>query len=142
MEGIDFENTGSDFSIVFKIVNLVVAVLSVLTGLTELFHGFNYFLQGLYITALGGIIGYLEFKNPPQLYAYASSFFSFLGRGLIYVLIASLNFHSSVIRLLAAVVLLLIGIVYIVLEFIPSIQAPENMQGERGLSTDELEDVI
>ncbi|KAG7884825.1 hypothetical protein KL938_001082 [Ogataea parapolymorpha] len=126
MEGIDFENTGSDFSAVFKVVNLAVAAISV----------------SLYILGLGGVVGYLEFKNPPQLYAYASSFFSFLGRGLIYVLIAILNFHGSVFRVLAAVIVLLAGIVYIVLEFIPSIQAPENMQGERGLSTDELEDVI
>ncbi|KAG7880439.1 hypothetical protein KL905_002413 [Ogataea polymorpha] len=126
MEGIDFENTGSDFGAVFKVVNLVVAAISV----------------SLYILGLGGIVGYLEFKNPPQLYAYASSFFSFLGRGLIYVLIAILNFHGSVFRVLAAVLVLLAGIVYIVLEFVPSIQAPENMQGERGLSTDELEDVI
>ncbi|KAG7869927.1 hypothetical protein KL918_000131 [Ogataea parapolymorpha] len=126
MEGIDFENTGSDFGAVFKVVNLAVAAISV----------------SLYILGLGGVVGYLEFKNPPQLYAYASSFFSFLGRGLIYVLIAILNFHGSVFRVLAAVIVLLAGIVYIVLEFIPSIQAPENMQGERGLSTDELEDVI
>ncbi|KAG7691494.1 hypothetical protein KL930_001149 [Ogataea haglerorum] len=126
MEGIDFENTGSDFSAVFKVVNLAVAAISV----------------SLYILGLGGVVGYLEFKNPPQLYAYASSFFSFLGRGLIYVLIAILNFHGSVFRVLAAVLVLLAGVVYIVLEFIPSIQAPENMQGERGLSTDELEDVI
>ncbi|ESW96183.1 putative membrane protein [Ogataea parapolymorpha DL-1] len=142
MEGIDFENTGSDFGAVFKVVNLAVAAISVITGVTELFSGFAYFLQGLYILGLGGVVGYLEFKNPPQLYAYASSFFSFLGRGLIYVLIAILNFHGSVFRVLAAVIVLLAGIVYIVLEFIPSIQAPENMQGERGLSTDELEDVI
>ncbi|KAG7698371.1 hypothetical protein KL951_001635 [Ogataea haglerorum] len=126
MEGIDFENTGSDFSAVFKVVNLAVAAISV----------------SLCILGLGGVVGYLEFKNPPQLYAYASSFFSFLGRGLIYVLIAILNFHGSVFRVLAAVLVLLAGVVYIVLEFIPSIQAPENMQGERGLSTDELEDVI
>ncbi|KAG7729027.1 hypothetical protein KL948_004064 [Ogataea haglerorum] len=126
MEGIDFENTGSDFSAVFKVVNLAVAAISV----------------SLYILGLGGVVGYLEFKNPPQLYAYASSFFSFLGRGLIYVLIAILNFHGSVFRVLAAVLVLLAGVVYIVLEFIPSVQAPENMQGERGLSTDELEDVI
>ncbi|KAG7738093.1 hypothetical protein KL923_003640 [Ogataea haglerorum] len=126
MDGIDFENTGSDFSAVFKVVNLAVAAISV----------------SLYILGLGGVVGYLEFKNPPQLYAYASSFFSFLGRGLIYVLIAILNFHGSVFRVLAAVLVLLAGVVYIVLEFIPSIQAPENMQGERGLSTDELEDVI
>ncbi|KAG7713112.1 hypothetical protein KL949_002539 [Ogataea haglerorum] len=126
MEGIDFENTGSDFSAVFKVVNLAVAAISV----------------SLYVLGLGGVVGYLEFKNPPQLYAYASSFFSFLGRGLIYVLIAILNFHGSVFRVLAAVLVLLAGVVYIVLEFIPSIQAPENMQGERGLSTDELEDVI
>ncbi|ODV82622.1 hypothetical protein CANARDRAFT_204824 [[Candida] arabinofermentans NRRL YB-2248] len=143
MDGIDFENTsGSDFSIVFKGINLFVAVVSVLCGVTELFKGFSYFLQGLYIIGLGGLIGYLEFKIPPQLYAYASSFFSFFGRGAIYILIALLNFHGSIFRVLAALITLVIGAVYIGLEFVPSIQAPSNMQGEQGLSTDDLEDVI
>jgi len=111
-------------------------------GLTELFSKIDYTFQGLYVIFLGVIIGYLEFKIPPQLYSYCSSFFSFLGRGLIYILIAILNFHGSAVRILASLVVFVVGVVYCALEFIQSIQPPENMQGEQGLSTDGLDDVI
>lgn len=111
-------------------------------GLTELFTAFDYFFQGLFVILMGVLIGYLEFKIPPKLFTYASSFFSFLGRGSIYILISMLNLHGPFIRLIIAVVLLIIGIIYVVLEFIPSIHPPANMQGEQGLSDDILDDVI
>lgn len=88
------------------------------------------------------MIGYLEFKIPPKLYSYCSSFFSFLGRGLLYVLIGILNFHGSALRILVSLLVAAIGIVYCVLEFVQGVQPPENMQGEQGISTDGLDDVI
>ncbi|QPG77092.1 hypothetical protein FOA43_004496 [Brettanomyces nanus] len=142
MDTVDFESTGSDFAVVFKAVNLAVAAVAFFSGLSELFSGVAYTFQGIYVAALGLLIGYLEFKVPPQLYSYCSSFFSFLGRGLIYFLIAILNFHGSAIRIISAFIIFVIAIVYIVLEFVQSIQPPENMQGEQGLSTDGLDDVI
>lgn len=142
MDSVDFENTGSDFSVMFKVINLTVALISVASGITELFSGIDYTFQGIYVAALGSLIGYLEFKIPPQLYSYCSSFFSFLGRGLIYILIAILNFHGSILRILAAFLVFIVGITYCILEFIQSVQPPQNMQGEQGLSTDGLEDVI
>lgn len=111
-------------------------------GISELFSRFDYFFQGLFVIGLGLLIGYLEFKIPPKLFTYASSFFSFLGRGVIYMLIAVLNMHGSYVRYLIAFVIFIIGLVYSVLEFLPSIQPPENMQGEQGLTHDILDDVI
>ncbi|GMG40615.1 unnamed protein product [Ambrosiozyma monospora] len=143
MDDIDFENTsGSDYGVLFKGLNLFVSFIAVVSGLSEITSGFDFFFQGIYVAALGALIGYLEFKIPPELFTYASSFFSFLGRGLIYILIAILNFHGGWLRILAAVLVLLVGLLYAALEFIPSIQAPENMQGEQGLATDVLDDVI
>lgn len=110
--------------------------------MTELFSRFDYFFQGLFVIGIGILIGYLEFSIPPKLFTYASSFFSFLGRGAIYILIAVLNLHGSFIRLIIALIILVIGVVYVVLEFLPSIQPPANMQGEQGLSDDILDDVI
>lgn len=110
--------------------------------MTELFSRFDYFFQGIFVIGIGILIGYLEFRIPPKLFTYASSFFSFLGRGAIYMLIAVLNMHGSFIRYIIALVLLLIGVFYVVLEFLPSIHPPANMQGEQGLSNDILDDVI
>lgn len=143
METINLEDTGeSRFGVVFKAVNLFVAFLSTACGITELFSRFDYFFQGLFVIGIGILIGYLEFKIPPKLFTYASSFFSFLGRGAIYILIALLNLHGSVFRYLVATVILFIGIIYIFLEFLPSVQPPENMQGEHGLGNDILDDII
>lgn len=58
------------------------------------------------------------------------------------MLIAVLNMHGSFIRYIIALVLLLIGVFYVVSEFLPSIHPPANMQGEQGLSNDILDDVI
>lgn len=121
---------------------LINQLLQVLCGVTELFSRFDYFFQGLFVIGIGILIGYLEFRIPPKLFTYASSFFSFLGRGAIYILISVLNLHGSFIRYIIALVILLIGVLYIALEFLPSIKPPSNMQGETGLSDDILDDII
>jgi hypothetical protein len=132
----------SSYAIVFKVFNFIVAILSVFCGLTELFSRFDYFFQGLFVVGLGLLIGYLEFNIPPKLFTYASSFFSFLGRGGIYMLIGVLNMHGSLTRWIISFILFSIGIVYAILEFVPSIIPPKNMQGEQGLSDDILDDII
>lgn len=79
----NFESLGgSDLNGAFKIANLVVSGLSVLSGLSQLFNGIQSFLVGLYIIAFGAIIGLLEFKVPPEAYSYGSFLFSFIGRGI------------------------------------------------------------
>lgn len=143
MESINLEDdTNPCYAVVFKIINLVVAALSVICGFSELFSRFDYFFQGLFVTGLGVLIGYLEFRIPPKLFTYASSFFSFLGRGCIYMLIAVLNLHGSLVRYIIAFVLLATGILYACLEFVSSVQPPNNMQGETGFSDDMLDDII
>lgn len=143
MDSIDLNvTTSSKYSIVFKVINLLVSMLSVFCGLSELFSRFDYFFQGVFVFFLGLLIGYLEFKIPPKLFTYCSSFFSFLGRGGIYLLISILNMHGSFIRWILAFVLFVIGIFYIILEFIPSVVPPENMQGDHGFGDDILDDII
>ncbi|KAG7661707.1 uncharacterized protein J8A68_004765 [[Candida] subhashii] len=108
-----------DLTGAFKITNLIVAGLS--------------FLSALYIIAFGVVIGLLEFNVPAEAYAYGSFLFSFIGRGVFYTLIAvSLN-GGSVFRLIAAMLLFIIGLVYIALETIPSISPPDNMNAEGSL---------
>ncbi|GMM46391.1 hypothetical protein DAPK24_029660 [Pichia kluyveri] len=131
------------YTIIFKIINFIIATLSILCGLSEIFTKFDYFFQGILIILIGFLIIYLEFKIPPKLFTYFSSFFSFLGRGSIYIIIAILNLHGSFIRFIIALFILLVGIVYIGLEFINNIEPPANMSGENGfINNDEFDDII
>ncbi|CAR65961.1 DEHA2G12782p [Debaryomyces hansenii CBS767] len=121
---------GSDLNGAFKIANLAVAGLSILSGLSQLFSGIQSFVLGIYIIAFGGVIGLLEFRVPAEAYAYASFLFSFIGRGIFYTLIgASIN-GGSAFRIIAGLLIFVVGLVYISLEAIPSISPPENMNPE------------
>lgn len=144
MDSIDFDNTSSTNSVlpmVFKVTNFIVGGLMFICGFTELITGFDYFFQGIYVMIISTVIIYLEFQIPPKLFTFASSFFSFLGRGAIYLMLSILNFHGSSIRIELGLLVFVIGWVYIGLQF-TNIQPPKNMQGEVGLADDILEDVI
>lgn len=69
--------------------------------------------------------------------------FSFIGRGVFYTLIgASIN-GASVFRILAGIIIFVIGLVYIVLETVPSILPPENMNTEGiAIGGNDNEDII
>lgn len=81
---------------------------------------------------------------PDYVYRYASFLFSFLGRGVcksarkqpsytaltrtVYIFVGSLLLHDAVLRYIAGSVVGFIGLGYVVLEFIPSIEPPANMR--------------
>ncbi|EAZ63245.2 hypothetical protein PICST_80736 [Scheffersomyces stipitis CBS 6054] len=121
---------GSDLNNAFRITNLVVSGLAVLAGLSQLFSGIHSFLVGVYVIAFGGIIGLLEFRVPAEAYAYGSFLFSFIGRGVFYTLIGVSINGASIFRVFAALIIFVVGLVYIGLEAIPSISPPENMNPE------------
>ncbi|KAK8441478.1 hypothetical protein B9J08_02798 [Candidozyma auris] len=122
--------SGQDLNGSFKVANLAVAALSVLSGLSQLFSGVQSFLIGIYIIGFGAVIGLLEFRVPSEAYTYGSFLFSFVGRGVFYTLIgASIN-GASWFRLFAGILIFVIGLVYIALEAVPSISPPENMSPE------------
>lgn len=70
----------------------------------------------------------LEFQIPPQVSRYASFLFSFIGRGIFYIFVGSILLHEGVWRIIAGTIVGLIGVCYVVLEFIPSIEPPANMR--------------
>lgn len=144
MEAGDFEGSASKRSLLdtaFKGTNLVVGGLMFVCGFTELITGFDYFFQGIYVMIISAVIIYLEFQIPAKLFTFASSFFSFLGRGAIYLMLSILNFHGSLLRISVGLFVFVVGWVFIGLQF-TTIQPPKNMQGEAGLADDILEDVI
>ncbi|KAK1756014.1 COPI associated [Echria macrotheca] len=118
-----------DFSDTFRIVNLVVAVIMVLGGISQFFPvSFQSVIIGAYVIVFGLATGLLEFQIPPQVSRYASFLFSFIGRGIFYIFVGSILLHDGMLRIIAGSIIGLIGVGYVVLEFIPSIEPPANMR--------------
>ncbi|PQE03859.1 COPI associated protein [Rutstroemia sp. NJR-2017a BBW] len=101
-----------DFSDAFRLVNLATGVIMVLGGISQFFP--------------------LEFQIPPQLSRYASFLFSFLGRGIFYIFVGSILLHDGPLRIIAGSIVGLIGVAYVALEFVPSIEPPANMREADG----------
>ncbi|KAK0746556.1 Golgi apparatus membrane protein TVP15 [Schizothecium vesticola] len=118
-----------DFSDSFRIVNLAVAVIMVLGGISQFFPiSFQSVIIGVYVMIFGLATGLLEFQIPPQVSRYASFLFSFIGRGVFYIFVGSILLHDGVLRIIAGSIVGLVGVAYVVLEFIPSIEPPANMR--------------
>lgn len=131
---------GQDLTGAFKITNLTVSGLCVLGGFSQLFHSFHSFVSGIYIIAFGAVIGALEFRVPAEAYVYASFLFSFIGRGIFYTFLGVSLSGGSIFRILAGLIVFMIGVAYVVLETVPSISPPDNMNPEGamiGLNDDE-----
>lgn len=114
---------------IFRIVNLVVAAITVIGGV---FHFFGLNIQAIvisiYMIIFGLAVALLEFQIPPQVSRFASFLFSFIGRGFFYVFLGSLLLGEAIISNIAGSIVGFIGIGYIVLEFVPSIEPPSNMR--------------
>ncbi|ODQ78790.1 hypothetical protein BABINDRAFT_162473 [Babjeviella inositovora NRRL Y-12698] len=88
---------------------------------------FHAFVLGIYLVIFGAGIGLLEFQVPPKTYEYASFLFSFAGRGVFYTLVGAIMAHGGFIRITSGLLIFGVGIMYIVLDRIPGIAKPENM---------------
>ncbi|KAI0852963.1 COPI associated [Daldinia vernicosa] len=118
-----------DFSDSFRIVNLAVGVIMVLGGISQFFNlGFQSIIIGAYVLIFGLAVALLEFQIPPQVSRYASFMFSFIGRGIFYVFVGSILLNNGVLRIIAGSIVGLVGLAYIALEFVPSIEPPANMR--------------
>ncbi|PVH97315.1 COPI associated [Periconia macrospinosa] len=119
-----------DFSDIFRIVNVAVAVFMVLGGVTKFigFDGFSSIILGVYLVIFGAATALLEFQIPQQVARYASFMFSFLGRGIFYIFIGSVAVGSGWWRILPGTLVGFVGVAYVILEWIPSIEPPANMR--------------
>ncbi|KAI1076785.1 Golgi apparatus membrane protein TVP15 [Whalleya microplaca] len=118
-----------DFSDSFRIVNLAVGIIMMLGGISQFFHlGFQSIIIGAYVLVFGAAVALLEFQIPPQVSRYASFMFSFIGRGIFYIFIGSILLNNGVLRIIAGSIVGLIGVGYVALEFVPSIEPPANMR--------------
>ncbi|KAF3061366.1 Golgi apparatus membrane protein tvp15 [Daldinia childiae] len=117
-----------DFSDSFRIVNLAVGVIMVLGGISQFFLGFQSIIIGAYVLIFGLAVALLEFQIPPQVSRYASFMFSFIGRGIFYVFVGSILLNNGVLRIIAGSIVGIVGLGYIALEFVPSVEPPANMR--------------
>lgn len=91
----------------------------------------------------------LEFQIPPAISRWTPFLFSFLGRGicewdditfgifrlmglLVYIFVGSIILHKPAILIVAGSLIMIVGAAYIVLEFVPSIEPPQNMRDASG----------
>lgn len=70
----------------------------------------------------------LEFQIPPQIARYASFLFSFVGRGVFYLFVGTLILDHGILFYIAGTIVAAVGLGYVVLEFVPSIEPPANMR--------------
>ncbi|CEJ84732.1 hypothetical protein VHEMI03561 [[Torrubiella] hemipterigena] len=118
-----------ELSEIFRIVNLVVGVITLLGGIVHIF-GFNVtsIIVGAYMILFGLAVGVLEFQIPPQLSRHANFLFSFIGRGIFYIFLGGLLFGTTTLSYIAGGIVALVGVAYVGLEFVPSIEPPHNMR--------------
>ncbi|KAG6012135.1 hypothetical protein E4U43_007925 [Claviceps pusilla] len=118
-----------EISDIFRIVNLAVATITILGGIAGIFLlQLQSIILGSYLIVFGLAIALLEFQIPPQVARYANFLFSFIGRGIFYVLIGGLLFGKQVLSNFAGAIVCIVGLGYVALEFIPSIEPPSNMR--------------
>ncbi|KAG0169426.1 Late Golgi vesicles protein [Apophysomyces sp. BC1034] len=133
----------ADISIVWRVVNIIVAIFMVLGGIFTIIRGgFPNFIQGIFCILFGIMTGLFEFNLPRQIIQYASFMFSFAGRGIFYIFIGCITLGYSGVSIASGVIIALVGLVYTILHFIPGVVPPSNMQkatfneaiaGDRGI---------
>ncbi|KAL8630168.1 hypothetical protein Q9189_004089 [Teloschistes chrysophthalmus] len=74
----------------------------------------------------------LEFQIPPAVSRWAPFLFSFIGRGIFYIFVGSILLHQPAIRIIAGSIIGIVGVGYVVLEYIPQIEPPQNMRDAGG----------
>ncbi|EQL03042.1 hypothetical protein G6O67_000729 [Ophiocordyceps sinensis] len=126
-----------ELSDMFRIVNLALGAIIVVGGIAQIF-GFKLqtIVVGSYMIIFGLAIALLEFQIPPQISRYASFLFSFVGRGAFYIFLGCLLLGDMVLQKIAGGIVGIVGVAYVVLEFIPSIEPPTNMREADGAGWD------
>ncbi|KAF3904676.1 hypothetical protein ABW21_db0208076 [Orbilia brochopaga] len=113
----------------FRLVNLAVATLMILGGVAQ--YGditAQHIVESIYLFVFGLSVAFLEFRSLPQVYRYASFMFSFIGRGCFYAFVGAILYHKSPWSWVPGLIIGVIGVAYVALEFVPSIEPPENMR--------------
>ncbi|KAK9472347.1 Golgi apparatus membrane protein TVP15 [Dipodascopsis tothii] len=122
-----FDDIGSPF----RIVNFIVGALMVLGGISMFFPiSFRAVITAIYTVLFGAMVILAEFALPENVIKYASFLLSFLGRGLFYLFVGATILAPGALRIVAGSIAMIVGVVYIILEFAPIAEAPANMRSD------------
>lgn len=118
-----------------------------LSQLTYIFSRFNVFLLGIYSIVLSVPIVYLEFKPLPNLHRYASSYFSYFGRAIIFFLLSGMTAFGGAFKIINSLLLFFAGCAFVFVQVSGVIDEPDNFRGQGasisiGDDLDDEDDVI
>ncbi|CAO3618525.1 unnamed protein product [Cunninghamella blakesleeana] len=119
------ENT----SIIFRVVNFLAAAFMIIGSVSLILLGFfPSFILAVICIIFAVITIVFEFKLPGQITQFASIMFSFLGRGIFYLIVGCILLNYAPLSIASGAIIIVIAVVYIILHFVPSIEPPRNMQ--------------
>ncbi|KAI7899259.1 COPI associated protein-domain-containing protein [Cokeromyces recurvatus] len=118
-----------NLSIVFRVVNIIVAAFMIIGGImTCIAGGFPNFIQGIFVIIFGLMTLLFEFRLPAMITQFASFMFSFMGRGLFYIFLGCITLSYRGLALASGIIVAVIGIVFVILHFFRNkIDIPSNM---------------
>ncbi|KAI9279251.1 COPI associated protein-domain-containing protein [Umbelopsis sp. AD052] len=115
--------------IAFRICNVIVGCFMIIGGLFTIFAGgFPNFIKGIFCMLFGLLVFFFEFRLPPIAAQHVSFMFSFFGRGTFYLFIGCIMLGYYPITIASGIIVALVGIAFIVLQFVPRVQPPPNMR--------------
>jgi len=120
-------------AIVFKAANGLAGALLLGGGIAHLvYHSFASIIIGIYAILFGLIVAVLEFYPLPDerhavLYRHVSFFYSFVGRGIFYLLFGVLLLDHYVVAYVFGAILGFEGLVFCALQLVPIYELPPSM---------------
>ncbi|CDS11819.1 hypothetical protein LRAMOSA11463 [Lichtheimia ramosa] len=116
-------------SLVFRIINIIVACFMVIGGVCVILTGgFPQFIRGIYCIVFGVMVFVFEFRLPSIITQHVSYMFSFLGRGLFYIFIGCIILNYIPLAIASGVIVAVCGVAFCILQFVPGVEPPSNMK--------------
>eukprot|EP00735_Rhodelphis_limneticus_P009811 TRINITY_DN2875_c1_g1::TRINITY_DN2875_c1_g1_i1::g.6035::m.6035 TRINITY_DN2875_c1_g1::TRINITY_DN2875_c1_g1_i1::g.6035 ORF type:complete len:167 (-),score=26.20,COPI_assoc/PF08507.5/6.5e-29,DUF3784/PF12650.2/0.16,DUF3784/PF12650.2/52,DUF308/PF03729.8/0.091,DUF308/PF03729.8/3.1e+03,E1-E2_ATPase/PF00122.15/6.4 TRINITY_DN2875_c1_g1_i1:385-831(-) len=122
---------------VASVLSIVCAILMVVAGIIRLTHAgtgtdaFQIAVVGFYLVVFGLLLSLVELRAFAVLTRHFGFLFSWIGKGLFFIFVACLLFGISPFHTAAGVVIILVGIFFICLQFVPSTKSPEALTGKK-----------
>ncbi|KAG0032217.1 Late Golgi vesicles protein [Podila clonocystis] len=110
----------------FRLLNIVIAVVIVLGGILLFVHikSWNSGILGVFIVLLGLLTFALEFVIPESIVYNMGFMFSLLGRGLFYVSMGLLTLAWKWYNIVIGCILMAAGLFYVIMHFVGATPSP------------------
>ncbi|KAF9193798.1 Late Golgi vesicles protein [Haplosporangium sp. Z 11] len=110
----------------FRLLNLVVAVLIILGGILLFVQigSWNSGILGVFIVLFGLLTFALEFAIPESIVYNMGFMFSLLGRGLFYLSMGLLTLSWKWFNILVGCIIMAVGLFYVVMHFVGATPSP------------------